>query len=81
MTNAWELLLKGGWLADRDEAAESLYVPIEDGLGERFPTSTGAVTLYPGSPRITRPSPCHHTQIYDKHRRGTSDSASHLLVI
>lgn len=33
MTNAWELLLKSKWVADRQEKPECLYVLIDDGKG------------------------------------------------
>ena len=37
MTNAWELLLKGKWLADHEDAAEALYVLVDDGTGATTP--------------------------------------------
>lgn len=37
MTNAWELLLKSKWVADRQERAECLYVLVDDGRGAKVP--------------------------------------------
>lgn len=37
MTNAWELLLKAKWILDHEDAVESMYELVDDGVGNKVP--------------------------------------------